>query len=196
MIRYLKILFYFLAITLFTIGCNQDQKPAAKPIDSTKVFTYDTLLANPGQADGNRTITKLNLRGDTVNVWRSSHDENGMFHSGLQHFNLKRQPVYSIDSVFNRNNILTELTRSIDSLSEYQHYFFNEERDTVKTLIGIHTQKYFVIFQRTHTSPPDYVAFLDGNLKSKIKVKETDFMNAQRSFNMKCEMVGMLHSTK
>ncbi len=192
MIRYLKILFYLIAITLLIIGCNQKQQPAAKPIDSTKVFTFDTLFTNPGKTGGNTTIIKTNLRGDTVDVWTKNWNLNGIYNSGHLHNNLFRQPVYSVDSVFNRDNKLTELKRSIDSLSEYQHYFFNEAGDTVKTLIGIHTQKYFVIFQRTHTSPPNYVAFLDGNLKSKINIKETDFMNAQRSFNMKCEMVGML----
>ncbi len=192
MFRYLKFLFLFIIITFFAIGCGQNKQPAVKPVDSTKVFTFDTLLTNPGQAGGSKTIIKTNLRGDTVDVWKANWEKNGMYISGLLHNNLLRQPVYSIDSVFNRNNKLTELTHRIDSLSEYQHFFFNEEGDTVKTYIGIHTQKYFVIFQRTHASPPKYTALLDGNPNSKIDVKETDFMNAQRAFNMKCEMVGML----
>ena len=147
MIRYFKILFVFAATTLLVIGCGQNQQPPAKTIDSTKVFTFDTLLTNPGQAGGSKTIIKTNLRGDTVDVWKANWEKNGSYISGLLHNNLFRQPVYSIDSVFDRNNKLTELTRRIDSLSEYQQYFFNEEGDTVKTIIGIHTQKYFVIFQ-------------------------------------------------
>ena len=192
MIRYFKILFVFAATTLLVIGCGQNQQPPAKTIDSTKVFTFDTLLTNPGQAGGSKTIIKTNLRGDTVDVWKANWEKNGSYISGLLHNNLFRLPVYSIDSVFSPENKLTELTRRIDSLSEYQHFYFDEEGDTVKTLIGIHTQKYFVIFQRTHASPPKYTALLDGNPNSKINVKETDFIKAQRAFNMKCEMVGML----
>jgi hypothetical protein len=188
--KYFILLPVLLFAVLLTNGCEKP-KQVAKPIDSTKVFTYDSLFANPGQPGGTSIIKKVNLRGDLIDTWKKSWNENGELISSIMHNNLAGQQVYSVDSVFNGSNMLTELTRSIDSLSEYQHFFFNGNGDTIKTLIGIHTQKYFVIFQRTHTSPTAYSALLDGNPNSKINVKETDFFNAQRSFNMKCDMVGM-----
>ncbi len=188
--KYFTLIPVLLLTILLTNRCEKP-KPVVKPIDSTKVFTYDSLITNPDQPGGSSTIKKVNLRGDVIDVWKKSWNEKGEMSRSMMHYNLAGQPIYSIDSVFDKSNMLTELTHSIDSLSEYEHYFLNSEGDTVKTSIGIHTQKYFVIFQRTHASPPAYSALLDGNPNSKINVKETDFMNAQRSFNMKCEMLDM-----
>ena len=102
---YFKILSTLITVSiLLSFGCNQDQKPVTKPVDSTKVFMYDTLLTNSSQPGGYGAIIKMNLRGDTIDVWSKSLNANGTLISRLKHFNLDHQLVYSVDSVFNRDN--------------------------------------------------------------------------------------------
>jgi len=171
-------------------SCGKAPQRKPKPIDSTAVFTIDTLITNLGYPGGSTSIKKVNLRGDIIDSWQKNWNADGAT-SKLIHFNLSGNPVYSIDSIFDRNNKLVEMKRSIDSLSEYKHYFFNAEGDTIKRLIAIHTQKNFIVFQATHSSQPDFSALLDGGNAARIKIKETDFQNAERSFNTKCDLIGM-----